>query len=74
MYMTFQTKFRQTLNGNFHMKQKKEKNSNCMFQYNFTISLRKFTLIIMGEGFTIEDNKSMLVKTLMFCNKSKLNL
>jgi hypothetical protein len=31
LYMAFQTKSSQTLNGNLHTKQKKEKNSKCMF-------------------------------------------
>ena len=32
MYIAFQTKFSQTLNGNFHIKQKKKKKkSECMF-------------------------------------------
>lgn len=52
MYMAFETKFSQILNGNFHIKQnKKIKTPNvCLLQYNFTVSLGKFTFIIMGEG------------------------
>lgn len=59
LYMAFQTKFSQTLNGNFHFKQKNEKKTPnvCLLQYKFTISLGKFTFIIMVEGFKSEDSK-----------------